>query len=154
VAVGYYNLGRVIDKLKVDFVRAEMLARESLRIRAQLFGNDDYRVGESTTLLAGILREQGNLGAKVKELFECSLAIDVKHEGPDGINTSISNANLGDFHSQLAFTDVTPEERKEHLQLSISYYTEALRINTKIFGPAHHNTINAMLNSSRALSEA
>jgi hypothetical protein len=90
VANGYYNLGNVIEEQNKDLMRAEMLARESLRIRARLYGIDHYYGGGSITLLAGILRKQGNLGAEVKELFESSLAIDVKHEGPDGINTSIS----------------------------------------------------------------
>jgi hypothetical protein len=147
----------VIYQQKGDLVRAEMLARESLRIRTQQYGNHDLHVGGSITLLAGVLRKQDNLGAEVKELLERSLAIDTKHEGPDGFNTSISNKNLGQFHEELAFTDLTSEEKKEHLQLSKSYYTEALRINTKIFGPPHHHTINAPSDVSditRLLSEA
>jgi tetratricopeptide (TPR) repeat protein len=157
VAEGYYSLGNVICEQNGDQVRAEMLARESLRIRSQLYDNDHYCVGDSIALLANILRMQGNLGAEVKELFERSLAIDVKHEGLDGVNTSISNKNLGGFYEELAFTDLTSEERKEHLCLSESYYSEALRINTKIFGPAHHDTIKAaseLLKVSHALLEA
>jgi hypothetical protein len=88
------------------------------------------------------------LGAEVKSLYERSLAKDVKHDGLDGVNTSISNGNLGEFHYELAFTDLTSEERKEHLQLSKSYYTEALRIYTKIFGPAHRDTIDSASNLS------
>jgi hypothetical protein len=57
MAVGYFNLGRVTDRLNGDLVRAEMLARESLRIRVQLYGNDDYRVGGNITLLANILKK-------------------------------------------------------------------------------------------------
>jgi tetratricopeptide (TPR) repeat protein len=157
VANGYYNLGNVINRQKGDLVRAEMLGRESLRIRAQLYGNDDFRVGDSIGLLADILRKQGNLGDEVKELFERSLAIDVKHEGPDGVNTSISNANLGQFHDEQAQTLIPAVERKEHLQLSKFYYTEALRIDTKIFGLAHRDTINTeskLSRISRELSEA
>jgi hypothetical protein len=157
VANGYYNMGKVIQKLNGDLVGAEMLARESLRIRTQIYSNGHQRVGGSIALLAGILKKQGNLGAEVKELFERSLAIEVKHEGPDGVNTSISNTNLGYYHEELAFTDLTSEEKKEHLHLSKSYYTEALRIKTKIFGPANHKTINAASNVSkitRTLSEA
>jgi hypothetical protein len=81
-----------------------MLASESLRIRAQLFGNDDYIVGESITLLANILKKQSNMGDDVKELDERSLAIDVKNEGPDGVNASIGNTNLGHFDEELAGT--------------------------------------------------
>jgi hypothetical protein len=75
VAEGYYNLGMVIEAQNKDLVRAEMLAREALRIRAQLHGNNHCHVGESIGLLARILRKQGNLGIVVKELFERSLAI-------------------------------------------------------------------------------
>jgi tetratricopeptide (TPR) repeat protein len=158
VAKGYYNLGNVmVHNQNEDLVRAEMLARESLRIRTQLYGNDHPGVGESICLLANILRKQGNLENEVKELCERALAIDVKHEGPDGVNTSISNKNLGFFHRQLAGTDLTTDKRKEHLRLSVSYYTEAFRINAKIFGPDHHDTFNIasdLLTTSRELSEA
>jgi tetratricopeptide (TPR) repeat protein len=157
VAVGYSNLGEVIFRQNVDLMRAEVLARESLRIRAQLFGNDGYLARSSITLLANILRKQGNLGDEVKKLYERSLAIDVKHEGPDGVNTSIGNRNLGHFHQELAGTSLSTEQIKEHLQLSKSYYTEALRIYTKIFGPAHQDTIKAasdLSDISHLLSEA
>jgi hypothetical protein len=93
----------------------------------------------------------------VIELYKRSLAIDVKHEGPDGINTSIGNKNLGHFHRKLAGTCLSAGEIKEHLHLSISYYTEALRINTKIFGPDNHESIEAALDLSESnclLSEA
>jgi hypothetical protein len=61
----------------------------------------------------------------VKELYERALAINVEHEGSDGVDTSGSNENLGKFLIQLAETDLTPDERKEHLRLSVSYFTEA-----------------------------
>jgi len=157
VAKGYYNLGDVINRQNEDLLRAEMLARESLRIRTQLYGNDHPRVGDSIGLLATILRKQGNLGNEVKELYERSLSIKVKHGGPDGVNTAISNKSLGIFHRQLAGTDLSTDERKEHLRLSVSYYTEAFRINAKIFGPDHHDTIEAASDLSmisRTLSEA
>jgi tetratricopeptide (TPR) repeat protein len=148
VAEGYYNLGAVICKQKGDLVRAEMLVRKALRIRVQLHGDDHFNVGFTINLLAGILSKQGNLGVEVKELFERSLAIDVKHEGPDGVNTSISYQHLGFFHEELAQTLPTAVERKEHLQLSKFYFSETLRIGTKIFGPAHRDTINAASNLS------
>jgi hypothetical protein len=157
VALGYYNLGSVIDTQNENIILAEMLAREALRIRTQLYGNDHHLVGHSVALLAGIFRKQGNLGDEVKELFERALAISIKNEGPDGVNTSIGNTNLGYFYRKLAFTDLTSEENIKHLHLSKFYYTEALRIKRKIFGLAHHNTIDAASDVSditRALSEA
>jgi tetratricopeptide (TPR) repeat protein len=150
VAKGYYNMGRVINDQNKDLMRAEVLARESLRIRTQIYANDHY-VGFSSTLLADILRKQGNLGDEVKELYERSLAIDVKNGGPDGVNTAIGNTDLGHFHQQLSGTCLSTEQTKEHLQLSKSYYTEALRIYTKIFGPAHQDTIKAASDLSDTL---
>jgi hypothetical protein len=37
---------------------------------------------------------QGKLGNETKELLERFLAISIKNEGPDGINTAAANANL------------------------------------------------------------
>jgi tetratricopeptide (TPR) repeat protein len=46
VAKGYYNLGNVISLQDGDLNKAEMLARESLRIRVIVYGNDGHsRVG-------------------------------------------------------------------------------------------------------------
>jgi hypothetical protein len=64
VAGGYYNLAHVISlekSPKKDYARAEMLVRESLRIRTQLFGNNHYRIGDSITLLACNLRKQAQM---------------------------------------------------------------------------------------------
>jgi hypothetical protein len=147
----------VIIKQDGDLAKAEGLAREALRIRSQLYGNDHYYTGDSIALLVCILRKQGSLGNEAKEFHERSLAIDVKHEGPDGMNTAVSNVNLGHFHFQLAKTDLTTDRKNEHLRLSESYYTETTRIRTKILGPTHDETIEAtphLLNIKRMLSEA
>jgi tetratricopeptide (TPR) repeat protein len=45
VAYGYCILAKVIHQKKGDFVRAEMLVRESLRIRSQLYCHDNVFVG-------------------------------------------------------------------------------------------------------------
>jgi tetratricopeptide (TPR) repeat protein len=157
VAEGHYNLAHVIIKQDGDLLKAEGLAREALRIRSHLYGNDHHCTGKSIALLASILRKQGSLGNDVKELYEQTLAIDVKHEGPDGMNTAIHNLNLGHFYLHLITAYPTADNRKEHLRLAESYYTEAIRINTKIFGPTHDKTIEAvsyLLNITRILSEA
>jgi hypothetical protein len=56
VAKGYYDLGYVIDQQEGDYVKAEMLSRESLRIRSRLYNNDHFDVGISASLLANILQ--------------------------------------------------------------------------------------------------
>ena len=62
VAEGYFNLGRVLSlQPNGDLVKAEMLTRESLRIRARLYGSNHFSVGSSIGILASILKRQGNL---------------------------------------------------------------------------------------------
>mmetsp|Transcript_23972 Transcript_23972/g.23015 ORF Transcript_23972/g.23015 Transcript_23972/m.23015 type:complete len:135 (+) Transcript_23972:2-406(+) len=111
-----------------------MLARESLRIRTRVCGNDQVNVGPSCDLLARILTSQGNIGDEPMELFERCLAIDIKNEGPDGANTAISNFNLGIFYHRLADTQQEIQRHAEYLCLSKSKFEEAVRIYTKIFG--------------------
>jgi hypothetical protein len=48
----------VINTKKDDFVKAEMLARESLRIRTRLYDNDAQYVGNFVALLAQTLSSQ------------------------------------------------------------------------------------------------
>jgi hypothetical protein len=149
VANGYYNLAYVIDKQEGDLVKAEMLARESLRIRTLVYGNDHVNVGLVYGLLADILMSQDNLGDETMELFERSLASYVKNEGPDGTNTAISNFNLGDFYNHLAEKQHNAERKTLYLHLSKSKFEEAVRIHTKVFGPNNPQTILASSNYLR-----
>jgi hypothetical protein len=50
VAVGAYNLADVIFKQNGDSIKAEELARESLRIRTLKYGSDHLSVGRSCSL--------------------------------------------------------------------------------------------------------
>jgi hypothetical protein len=152
VARGYYNLADVINQQKGDLVKAEMLARESLRIRTQIFHNNHPRVGISNGLLGSILLSQGNLGYETKELLERYLAIDIKNEGSEGINTAAANGNLGIFYLELAESQQNAETRNEHLILSQSKYEETVRIYTKIFGPDNPRTIQASFSLSTVSS--
>jgi hypothetical protein len=157
VARGYYNLANVINQQKGDLVKAEMLARESLRILIQLFDNNHPHVGISNGLLGNILQSQGNLGNETKELFERSLAINIKSDGPDGLNTAVANDNFGNFYEKKAESQQTAEIQKEYLHLSQSKYKEALRIYATTLGPDNPKTVQAssLLSSiSRKLSEA
>jgi tetratricopeptide (TPR) repeat protein len=144
VARGYHNLAEVISQQEHgDLVKAEMLARESLRIRTWIFHNNHSRVGISIGLLGNILQSQGNLGNETKELFERSLAIYTKSDGPDGLNTAASNINVGIFYEKKAGSQQTTEAKKEYLHLSQSKYKEAMRIYRKVFGPDDPRTIRA-----------
>jgi tetratricopeptide (TPR) repeat protein len=140
VAKGYHDLGHVIYNLKEDFAKAETLVRESLRIRTSLYDAYHTQVAMSAGLLASILQSQGNLGSETKELRERSLVSDTRHSGPEGINTAISNFNLGNFYHLRADGSQTAEMRKENLLLSKSKYKEALRIYTKALGPDNPRT--------------
>jgi tetratricopeptide (TPR) repeat protein len=157
VANGYYNLANVINEQEGDSVKAEMLVRESLRIRTRVFGNDHVKAAFSCSLLACILMSQDNLGSETMELLERSLANNTKHFGPDGINTAISNSNLGKFYHQLADTQQNAQKKIEYLRMSKSTFKEAVRIYTKTFGSDNPQTIEASSQLSiisRELSEA
>lgn len=136
VSDGYYNLGAVSHALN-DLSKADMLVRESLRIRVLLYGNNNEYVKMCTALLANILLSQGNLGSETEELLKHSLAIDVQTFGTDGLDTATSHGYLGKlFHLRTA-TGHSADVRKKLLRLSKSEYMEALRIYTGIFGPDH-----------------
>jgi hypothetical protein len=157
VARGYHMLGKVIHQQEGDFMRTEMLVRESLRIRSQLYCHDNAFIGMSVGLLAAILRSQGKLGHETRELYERSLAICIKYNGPDGTNTAITNQHIGDLYHKLAERQETAETRIEHLRLSSSHTKETLRIYTKKLGPDNPMTMKALSNVSiisRELSEA
>jgi tetratricopeptide (TPR) repeat protein len=157
VAEGYYQLGNVICLQKVDYVKAEKLVRESLRIRDRLHDTHHYLVGLSIGLLAYILRAQGNLGSEIKELHERALVITIHNYGSEGLNTAASNFNMGAFYYLKAQESNSSETKKAHLQLSVSNYKESLRIYTVVLGPDNPRTINAssaLSGISHELSEA
>jgi tetratricopeptide (TPR) repeat protein len=143
VAEGYYNLAIVISKQLGDLVKAEMLARESLRIRTRVYGNDNVNLGLTCSLLARILMSQDNLGDEKMELFERALANDTKHYGPDGTNVAIHNFNLGNFYHCLADKQQIAQRETEYLCLSKSKFGEAVRIYTKINSPHNQRTTSA-----------
>jgi tetratricopeptide (TPR) repeat protein len=158
VANGYYDLGRVINQQKGDYVNAEKLVRESLRIRSRLFDSHHQLVGMSSGLLGSILQAQGNLGIETKELYERSLEIHIRNSGSEGLfNTAVLHFNIGLFYHQRAEESQTTETKKDNFQLSGSKYKEALRIYTVVLGPDHPRTIRSLSHLttiSRELSKA
>jgi tetratricopeptide (TPR) repeat protein len=143
VAKGYYNLALAICKQNGDPVRAEMLTRQSLRIRAGLNQKNHLYIAESADLLAKILFSQGDMGDEVKELYERCVNLYVKHLGPNEKNNSIAHTLLGEFYHKLAKTDLASNRRKEYLRLSESCHKESFRICQKRYGSVHQATINA-----------
>jgi tetratricopeptide (TPR) repeat protein len=141
VAKGAYNLADVIFKQGGDLIKAEELARESLRIRSLIDDSNHQRVGFSCSLLANILRVQSKLGDETRGLFENSLAISTQNQGPDGESTAVANSNLGLFHRQLVHEQATFELKLTQLLLAQSHFEEALQIYSKIHGPTHPETV-------------
>jgi tetratricopeptide (TPR) repeat protein len=69
VAEGYYNLGKIIYRQDRDLVKAVSLTREAHRIRIQLYGNNHYKVGLTSCLLATILSKQGKFNFLCTTLY-------------------------------------------------------------------------------------
>jgi tetratricopeptide (TPR) repeat protein len=143
VAQGAYNLADVILQQNGDLIKAEELAREALRIRTLIFDSYDHNIDTSGDLLARILRMQNKLGDETKCLYEQSLAISIRNQGPDGLDTSIGHLNIGKFYSQLALEQPTRQLKQTQLLLAKAHFEESFRINAKIYGPTHPDTVAA-----------
>jgi tetratricopeptide (TPR) repeat protein len=144
VARGAYNLADVISQQEDgDLIKAEGLAREAIRIRDKLYGAHNSRVSGKYLLLARILKNQGKYGHETKELYERSLAICVRDEGPDGANTAAANMEIGQFHYKIAMTSSIVHTKRTQLLLAKSYIDEGVRIEIKIHSPTHPNRVAA-----------
>jgi tetratricopeptide (TPR) repeat protein len=143
VAKGAYNLANVIYQQKGDLIKAEELARESLRIRTLIYDSNHSTVDLSCGLLASILSVQGKLGDETRGLYERSLAISIRNEGPDGFNAATGNYNIGEYYQELAIKQSTVDAMRTHLTIAKSHFVEAQRISSKIYGPTHPNTVDA-----------
>lgn len=150
--MGGHNLADVIIRQNGDLTKAEVLAREVLRIRTLIYFEDHHSVGVSCNLLARALHSQKNYGDETMGLYKRSLAIDIKHDGPDASNTAKSNSSLGQFYQELARRDQpTVELIRMYLLLAKSHFEESLRIRSKMFGSSHTDTLNAELKLADAL---
>jgi hypothetical protein len=142
VAMGAHNLAGVIIQQGGDLIKAEVLAREALRIRTLIYVEDDHHIGYSCNLLGRVLLGQNKYGDETRDLLKRSLATDIKHEGPDAVNTAFSHRDLGLFYQHLAQMDQpTVELIRMYLQLAKTHYEESLRIRTKIFGSSDFKTL-------------
>jgi tetratricopeptide (TPR) repeat protein len=154
VAMGAFNLADVIYRQDDgDLIKAEKLARESLRIRTRLYSSNYYLIGMSCMLLAKILLNQDKYGDETKELLERSLAICVENEGLNGTNTAAGNTDIGRFHYKLAMIQSIISIKRTQLLLAKSYAEEAIRIVRKIHNPTHPNYISAAFLLSDILRE-
>jgi hypothetical protein len=156
VAEGYYNFAKVLSRLNADLVKAEMLIRESLRIRVLLYDQNHYLVGRSCDVLSGVLVLQKKLGYETKEFLDRSLAIGIRNYGSEGNSTGVAYSNLGEYYRLLAEVSKIPESTS-YFRLSKSNYEEAVRIFTNSVGHNHKMTTDCMpklIYVLRKLSEA
>jgi hypothetical protein len=153
MASGAFNLANVICKQEGDLIKAEELARESLRIRTLIFGSDRIIVQMSCYLLADILSAQGNLGDDTRGLYERFLVLSIRNYGLDGLNAATGNKNLGEFYILLAEKQPTVDAKRAQLLLSKSYHEEALRIYSKIYSPTHLDTVDTSSQLTAVLRE-
>lgn len=153
MAKGSYNLANVIYQQRKDFIKAEELAREALRIRTIIYGSDHHSVGMSSDLLAGILQAQCKLGDETRDLFQRTLAIFLRNDIPDGTNTATGNFNIGRFYHQVAEMQSSLDSKQRHLLLAESHLKESIRIYSKIYGPTHPNTVDAASRLVKVLNE-
>jgi tetratricopeptide (TPR) repeat protein len=140
VANGSYNLANVIYLQNGDLLKAEKLARKASLIRKQCNSSNE---GASCHLLAQILKSQGKFEDETQGLFEHSLAICIRNEGPNGVNTATMSISTGLFYFKLARRQPTVDIKRKHFLTSISHIEEGFRIRTKIYGPTHPNTVHA-----------
>jgi hypothetical protein len=116
VVTGAYNFAEIIyQQDDGDLIIAEALARESLRIRTQLYGSNYDRVGMSCMLLALILQDQ------TKELLKRSLANFIRKEGPDGVNTAVLTRKVCEFCYDLAMMQSLASTKRTQLLLAKSH---------------------------------
>jgi tetratricopeptide (TPR) repeat protein len=143
VADGAYNLADVIYRQDGDLMKAEELARESLRITSLINDSNHYSVGRTCSFLANILRGQDQLGDETRGLYERCLSIFIRNGGPDGPSTAAGNFNLGRYYHQLAVKQATVALKQKQLLLAKVYFEESHRINSIIYGHTYLKTVGA-----------
>jgi hypothetical protein len=74
------------------------------------------------------------MGDETRSLYERSLAICIKYEGLDAVNTSIELIGIGKFHHKNSGMQTTLEARKKELLLAKPYLEKAIRIDSMIQG--------------------
>jgi tetratricopeptide (TPR) repeat protein len=153
VAEGAYNLADVIYRQDGDLIKAEELARESLRITSLLNDSNHYSVGRVCCLLASILDKQGQLGNETRGLYERFLANSIRNLGPDDPETASGNFNLGLFHCQLVKVQTTVDSKQKKLLLAKTYVEESHRIRLKIYGSTHPDTVAAAFQLATVLNK-
>lgn len=130
-----------------NMLEAEMLARKAIRIYEKIYGHDNLAYQATAfQVLSKILTSIGNHDIEAKDLFEKALSIYVDSEGTNGHNVAIMNYQLGLFHLKMAMADKATYGTAWIREGAISkiYWKEAIRINTKLHGPTHDQTLQSI----------
>jgi hypothetical protein len=130
-----------------DILEAEMLARKAIRIYEKIYGHNNLAYQATAfQVLSKILTSIGNHDVEAKDLFEKALSIYVDSEGTNGHNVAIMNYQLGLFHLRMAVADKTTYGMARIREGAISkiYWKEAIRINTKLHGSTHDQTLQSI----------
>jgi hypothetical protein len=143
MARGAYNLADVIHRQNGDLKKAEELGRECLHIGILAYGSSQNEVGLGCNLLVRILKAQGNFGDETRGLYERFLALSLRNEGPEGVNTATGHYNVGFFCLELAQKQSTVDSKRTQLQLAKSLFFEAQRIFSKAYGPTDLHNVEA-----------
>jgi hypothetical protein len=101
-------------------IKAEELARESLRIRTLIFESDHNDIGISYLLCATIMEVQDNFSDEMRIFIEKALAIFTK-DGPFSINSGMGNMNIAQYYFKLGITYIYI-----HICIYIHMYTYML----------------------------
>lgn len=142
LAVAAFNLSTVILRQGGNIVKAEELARESIRIRVL---KDDKDLPTSLDLLASILVAQGNFGDETRGLHERSLASFIKNEGLESLNAAHMNHRIAAFYIQFTQRQLEISAKMHSLLLIKSHLTEALRVYSKIHGSTHQAAVDTQV---------
>jgi hypothetical protein len=140
VATSSHNFANVIYRGKGDMIQAEGHARTALSIRDRIYGTNHHAAGASCHLLARILCAQKDLKDQtrvneIRVLFERSLGISIRNEGPFGMNTATAYLSFGKYYLKL----VSASSAK----LGAGYCLKAIDIFTRMFGSDHSYTSKA-----------
>jgi hypothetical protein len=124
-----------------DIEEAETLAKEAVRIASNLGGYfvSDLRIAQKRAFstLVDVKLIKKDFTDETKKMLENYLSDSIRYEGMDGEGTGSANSHLGRFYSEFVQSMPCDDTNCRNLQLSRAYYTEALRIITKCYGPDH-----------------
>jgi hypothetical protein len=106
-------------------------------------GNKQQPFIETATAI-NLLSEQAEKEDRedeVREVFERMLVIFIKSEGVDCYMASVTNSKLSACHLNISDELPPGNARTEQLHKAVGTAKEAIRINIKINGPTHPETV-------------